>query len=157
MKVSENIYKVEKDNGYYTYYQVKGSRNGTNIEKYFTNLEQAIAYRDLVLPPKKTKYHAIKTEVDGITFDSKKEAKRYQELKRFEQLGLIKDLELQVPYVLIEKSEYGREIKYKADFVYFDRKNNTKVVEDVKGVKTPVYKLKKRIMAEKYGIEIQEV
>lgn len=103
---------------------------------------------------KKSKYHAKKTVLDGITFDSKKEAKRYLELKAMEKVGTIKNLQLQVPFILIEKSKYGRSIKYVADFVY--NRNGSKVVEDVKGVKTPVYKLKKRLMAEKYGIIVLE-
>ena len=72
-----------------------------------------------------------------------------------EKVGSIQNLQLQVPFVVIEKSEYGRSIEYGADFVYYN-KNGSKVVEDVKGVKTPVYKLKKRIMAEKYGIIVLE-
>lgn len=102
----------------------------------------------------KSKYNAKKVTVDGITFDSKKESKRYLELKAMEKVGAIQKLQLQVPFVLIEKSKYGRSIKYVADFVYI--KNGSKIVEDVKGVKTPVYKLKKRLMAEKYGIVILE-
>lgn len=100
------------------------------------------------------KYHNRKTSVDGIRFDSKKEAKRYLELKILEKAGAIKDLRRQVPYVLINKSRYGRAIKYVADFVYYE--DNKLVVEDVKGVKTPVYKLKKRLMAERFGIEVKE-
>lgn len=103
---------------------------------------------------KKSKYNAKKVTVDGITFDSKKESKRYLELKAMEKVGSIQNLQLQVPFILIEKSKYGRSIKYVADFVY--NRNGSKVVEDVKGVKTPVYKLKKRIMAEKYGIIVLE-
>lgn len=105
---------------------------------------------------KESKYKAKKTTIDGITFDSKKESKRYLQLKAMEKVGAISKLQLQVPFVLIEKSSYGRSIKYVADFVYYN-KNGSKVVEDVKGVQTPVYKLKKRLMAEKYGILIQEV
>ena len=100
------------------------------------------------------KYHNRKTSVDGIRFDSKKEAKRYLELKILEKAGAIKDLRRQVPYVLINKSRYGRAIKYVADFVYYE--DNKLVVEDVKGVRTPVYKLKKRLMAERFGIEVKE-
>ena len=100
------------------------------------------------------KYHNSKTVIDGIRFDSKKEAKRYLELKILEKAGVIKDLRRQVPYVLINKSRYGRAIKYVADFVYLE--NGQLVVEDVKGVRTPVYKLKKRLMAEVYGIEVKE-
>lgn len=100
------------------------------------------------------KYHNSKTVIDGIRFDSKKEAKRYLELKILEKAGVIKELKRQVPYILIDKSCYGRAIKYVADFVYLE--NGQLVVEDVKGVRTPVYKLKKRLMAEVYGIEIKE-
>ena len=102
-----------------------------------------------------TKYHAKKTEIDGIIFDSMKEAKRYKQLKIFERAGLIKGLQLQVPFVLIDKSSHGRAIKYVADFVYTE--DNKMVVEDVKGFKTDVYKLKKRLLAERYGIVIREV
>ena len=101
-----------------------------------------------------SKYHARKTEVDGIVFDSKKEALRYRELLLLQRAGVIKGLRMQVPYTLIEKSKYGREIKYVADFVY--RENEEMVVEDTKGIKTPVYRLKKRLLAEIYGIEIKE-
>lgn len=100
------------------------------------------------------KYHNSKTVIDGIRFDSKKEAKRYLELKILEKAGVIKELKRQVPYILIDKSCYGRAIKCVADFVYLE--NGQLVVEDVKGVRTPVYKLKKRLMAEVYGIEVKE-
>lgn len=101
-----------------------------------------------------SKYRNLKTEVNGITFDSKKEAKRYQELKLLERAKVISDLRLQVPYVLFPKSQYGRVVKYIADFVYIE--NGQEIVEDCKGMRTDVYKLKKRLMAEKYGIVIKE-
>lgn len=104
--------------------------------------------------PKKSKYNAVKTEVDGIKFDSKHEASRYRELRVLEQAGEITNLRLQVPFELIPKSKYGMPIRYIADFVY--NENDQLIVEDAKGVKTPIYKLKKRMMAEKYGIEIRE-
>lgn len=100
------------------------------------------------------KYNAKKTVVDGITFDSKKEAKRYGELLLLQRAGVISNLQLQVPYILINKSKYGRAIKYVADFVYYENKQI--VVEDVKGIRTPVYRLKKRLFEEKYGIKILE-
>ena len=104
-----------------------------------------------------SKYHNKKTVVDGITFDSKKEAKRYLELKTLERCGVITDLRLQAPYVLIDKSNHGRAIKYIADFVYYDRGLKKEVVEDTKGFRTDVYKLKKRLLAERYGIDIKEL
>ena len=103
-----------------------------------------------------SKYHAKRTEVDGIKFASKKEAKRYQELKILQENGVITNLRLQVPFILFEKSEYGRVIKYIADFVYYDLNEHSEIVEDSKGFRTDVYKLKKRMMGEKYGIKIKE-
>lgn len=101
------------------------------------------------------KYHNKKTVLNGIKFDSKKEAMRYRDLKLMEKAGEIENLRLQVPYVIIPKSKYGRAIKYIADFVYL--KDGVEIVEDTKGVKTPVYKLKKRLLAESHDIEIKEV
>lgn len=104
-----------------------------------------------------SKYHNQKVVVDGIKFDSKKEAKRYQELRLLRRTGEINNLRLQAPYVLIDKSKYGRAIKYIADFVYYDNGLKKEIVEDTKGYRTDVYKLKKRLMAERYGIEIKEL
>ena len=101
------------------------------------------------------KYHAQPTIVDGIRFASRKEAARYRELRLLEQAGAIQDLRLQVPFVLLPKSQYGRAVKYIADFVYIE--NDRQVVEDAKGYRTDVYKLKRRLMAELLGTEIKEV
>lgn len=100
-----------------------------------------------------SKYKAKRTEVDGIKFASQKEARRYLQLKALEKDGCISDLRMQVPYILIPKSKYGRAVKYIADFVYTIAGET--IIEDVKGVLTPVYKLKKRMMAEK-GLEVKE-
>lgn len=105
--------------------------------------------------PKKSKYGAVKTEVDGIKFDSKREALRYQELRLLEQAGEITNLRLQVPFELIPKSKHGMPVRYIADFTYNDL-NGQLIVEDAKGVKTPVYRLKRRMMAERYDIKIKE-
>lgn len=103
---------------------------------------------------KKSKYKAVKTEVNGIKFDSKKEARRYKELKILEKADEIKSLELQPRFLLQEKFKYNgktiRKIEYVADFRYIDEKGNT-IVEDVKGMKTEVYKIKKKIFLKKYG------
>lgn len=96
----------------------------------------------------KRKYNNIKTVVDGIKFDSKKEAKRYGELKLLEQAGEISVLRLQVKFNLSVCS-------YVADFVYYD-KNKIMVVEDCKGMKTPVYNLKKKMVKHELGIDILE-
>lgn len=101
-----------------------------------------------------SKYKSKTTYVDGRKFSSKKEANRFVELKLMERAKAIHDLQMQVPFPLIKKSPYGREIKYYADFVYYE--GDRMVVEDTKGYRTDVYKLKKRLMAEIYGIEIKE-
>jgi hypothetical protein len=106
------------------------------------------------------KYHNKKTVVDGITFDSKHEAERYKELRMLQIAGEISELRLQVPYELIPlmklNGETFRSTKYVADFVYKD-KNGNEIVEDAKGMKTDVYKLKKKLMAYIHHIIIQEV
>ena len=101
------------------------------------------------------KYHARPTLVDGIRFDSRKEAARYRELRLLERAGEIQGLQLQVPFLLLPKSQYGRPVKYIADFVYIQ--GGRQVVEDAKGYRTDVYKLKRRLMAELLGIEIKEM
>lgn len=123
-----------------------------------------------------TKYHNRKVTVDGITFDSQKEAVRFQELRLLERAGAISELRRQVKYILIpaqreESSETfkkgskkgllkpGRvieqECSYIADFVYFQ--DGKTVVEDAKGVRTPEYIIKRKLMLLNYGIKIKEV
>lgn len=118
----------------------------------------------------RSKYKAKKVTVQGITFDSQKEAKRFQELYLLERAGKIKDLRRQVKFVLIpaqyEPDTVGvrggkirgklieRECSYKADFVYIE--NGKQVVEDTKGYKTPEYKIKKKLMLSVHGIRIKE-
>lgn len=101
-----------------------------------------------------SKYHAVKETVDGIKFASKKEASRYRQLVLLEKAKAIQDLKLQVAFPLIRRSRWGKEIKYVADFTYYE--DGVLVVEDTKGFRTDVYKLKKRLMGELYGIEIRE-
>ena len=103
-----------------------------------------------------SKYKAIRTEIDGIWFASKKEAKRYQQLLLLEQAGEITHLELQPIYPIIYKGE--KICRYQADFRYFDTKKRMRVLEDVKGMKTPVYRLKKKLVEAFYpGTKITEV
>lgn len=108
-----------------------------------------------------SKYHNQKTVIDGITFDSKHEGHRYWELKMMERAGEIRDLQLQYPFELLPAQKEGkkcveRAVKYVADFVYYD-KNGNLVVEDAKGVKTELYRLKKKMLRYFKGIEIKEV
>ena len=93
------------------------------------------------------KYNNIKTEIDGITFDSKKEANRYCELVLLKKAGAIKDLETQPKFPLYVNT--NKVCSYIADFRYFDIGKHEWVVEDVKSTetKTPLYKLKKKLLA----------
>lgn len=99
------------------------------------------------------KYGNIKTIVDGIKFDSKREAAHYGELKLRQRAGEIFELELQPKYPLIVNGV--KVATYIADFRY--KENGATVVVDVKGMKTPVYNLKKRLMKATLGIDIVEV
>ena len=124
----------------------------------------------------RNKYGNRKITVDGVTFDSKKEAARYRELKLLERAGKISFLELQAKYVLIPaqrapssdtykrgpnkgKPKPGKllekECSYIADFSYL--RDGRFVVEDTKGVRTEVYKIKRKLMLERYGIQISEI
>ena len=111
------------------------------------------------------KYHNFKIHTDDGIFDSKREYKRWQELKLMERAGDITDLQRQVEFSLIpsqkrqiplkngQKTERG--IKYKADFVY--RNNGEIVVEDAKGFKTPEYVIKRKLMLFIHHIEVIEI
>jgi hypothetical protein len=102
-----------------------------------------------------SKYRAIKTEVDGVLFDSKREAAHYCELKLRQKAGEIDLLELQPEFALVVSGVVVG--KYRADFRYVLTHNGELVVDDSKGFRTPVYRLKKKIVEAIYGIEIQEV
>jgi hypothetical protein len=112
--------------------------------------------------PQASKFGNQKTEIDGIVFASRHEATRYVELRYMERAGLIWGLKTQVPYELIpaQRDESGkvveRAVTYIADFVYWTD-SRTCVVEDAKGYRTDVYKLKKKLMLYVHGIRIQEV
>lgn len=104
--------------------------------------------------PKSSKYHAQPCEVDGVRFDSKKEAKRYEELKQLGMAGELWDLELQPRFPLhVLSAELG---VYRGDFAYQTAAG--RVVEDVKGyLKTPIYRWKAKHVLAEYGITIVEV
>lgn len=102
----------------------------------------------------KNKYNARKTLIDGIMFDSAAEAHRYKELKLLERAGEICNIRVQVPFIFLL---HGKKMfTYSADFVYRN-KNQLFVVEDVKGVKTPVYRLKKKLIEAQHEITINEI
>lgn len=98
------------------------------------------------------KYRNKKTKIDGIKFDSLKEARRYTVLKALQKAGKISDLRLQVPYELIPTVRYKgktyRKAVYYADFVYII--GNEEIVEDVKGYETDVFKLKLKMLLNRY-------
>lgn len=109
------------------------------------------------------KFNAQPTEVDGIRFDSKKEATRYRELKLRERAGEIVGLTLQPAFTL--HSANGVAIgTYKADFAYNELRGRIgsnagsgAIVEDVKGFKTPLYRWKKKHVEAEYRLTIREV
>ncbi len=104
---------------------------------------------------RRSKYGSVRTEVDGIRFDSKAEAARYGELSLLLRSGAISDLRRQVRYPLTVN---GMKVcDYLADFTYVDAKTGKTITEDVKGTLTDVYRLKKKLMAAIHGITIQEV
>jgi glutamine synthetase type III len=128
----------------------------------------------------RSKYGAVRTEVDGITFASKAEARRYAELRLLEKAGEITKLQLQPKFdIYVDNFTVAERLKasarraslprvkvctYVADFAYdiktlsaSENDRYERVVEDVKGMKTPVYRLKKKLVEAQYGIRIQEI
>ena len=118
----------------------------------------------------RSKYGAKKVTIDGITFDSQREAKRFRELSLLERAGQVTDLQRQVKFVLIpsqyEPDTIGarggvrrgklleREVSYVADFVYVQ--DGKRIVEDTKGFKTKDYIIKRKLMLWVHGIHIKE-
>lgn len=103
-----------------------------------------------------SKYHNIKTRTtDGVVHDSIKEANRWCELNLLLKAGIITDLQRQVKFELLPKQEGERAVHYIADFVYTE--NGKKVVEDVKGVRTKEYLLKRKMLLYFHGIKIKEI
>lgn len=106
------------------------------------------------------KYNAKKVRIDDITFDSKAEGRRYQELKLLLKAKLISNLILQPEFTLqqkyIKNGKVIQAIKYRADFLY--QENGMFIVEDVKGMKTKDYKIKKKLFEFRYPcLEIREI
>jgi len=101
------------------------------------------------------KYNAKPTVLDGFRFASKAEARRYSELLLLQRSGEISELELQPPFPLVVNGvKVGT---YIADFRYRCKYTDPLIVEDVKGIKTPLYRLKKKHVEAQYGITITEV
>ncbi len=124
-----------------------------------------------------SKYRSRKVIKDGVTYDSRKEYRRYCELLLLERAGVITDLQRQVKFELIPaqyetvprySDKTGKRLKdgrrcieqavsYYADFVYTDAKTGERVVEDTKGMKTEKYIIKRKLMLWLHGIRIKEV
>lgn len=122
------------------------------------------------------KYYNVKTKTsDGTVFDSRKEARRYDQLLLLQRAGEISDLKRQVPYELVPnqyityerysktgkrlkdgKKLIERKVEYVADFVYTETKSGEVVVEDTKGIRTKDYVLKRKLMRYVHGIKIRE-
>lgn len=119
-------------------------------------------YKNYKEKEKKNKYSNKKVIVDGEEFDSQLEADRWKELNLLQKANQIEDLRRQVRFNLQprykKKGKTIQEINYFADFVYYDLKKKHYVVEDTKGYRTEVYRLKKKIFEYKYPeLEIREI
>lgn len=125
---------------------------------------------------RRNKYRNDKVTYKGISFDSKKEARRYSELLLLERAGAITDLQRQVRFELIPAQyenfeRYGKRgkrlkdgkrcieksVTYIADFVYKDLKTGETVVEDTKGMRTEAYIIKRKLMLKVHNIKIREI
>ena len=133
--------------------QVRIGKGGSAVEK---SLKRPIL--------KGRKYRNQKVVIDGITFDSKREAGRYQELKALAARNLIEDLRHQVPFELAPGVKFSDEsrkkpaLRYVADFAY--KLDGRLVVEDVKSAitaKAAAYRIKRHLMLSVHGIEVREV
>ena len=125
-----------------------------NINKKVERKDNNLAYRR----NRKSKYGNKKTTIGNEKYDSRKEARRYLELKRLEEQGEISELRKQVKFELIPKQDGERAVRYYADFTYIQ--NGELVVEDVKSPVTRengVYIIKRKLMLYKHGIRIKEI
>jgi hypothetical protein len=119
-----------------------------------SDLSPALAKRIGVPATKVAKYRAAPVWIDGIRFASQREARRYGELLALVKAGLIANVQVQPAYVVSLNGIVC--CTYKADYRY-QTPDGAWVVEDVKGIRTSVYKLKKRLVEAQYGIRIVEV
>jgi Protein of unknown function (DUF1064) len=128
----------------------------------------------IIVPGRSSKYGAVPTTVDGIRFDSAKEARRYGELRLLEKTGAIRDLEIQpkFPIDVVQLWDDGHWTwrqgerlplvqcgVYTADFRYRDAATDLLIIEDVKSgpTKTAAYRLRKRLIEAIHGVKISEV
>lgn len=110
----------------------------------------------------RNKMHAQKCMVGALKFDSKAEARRWVELERLARAGFILNLQRQVVFVLAPGVKYkGAKratpaLRYVADFMYKDASTGARIVEDVKGMRTQAYKIKRHLMLALLGIDVHE-
>lgn len=116
-----------------------------------------VAPPDIAAPAAYSKYNARKKEVGGILFDSSGEAEAYCVLSRWQAMGAITGLELQPRFVLQVKAKGRRAIEYVADFRYWDVARKITVTADFKGFQTPVFKIKRKLFAERYPDAVLEI
>ena len=106
------------------------------------------------------KFSARKVEFDGYIFDSKKEYLRYLELRQLQKDKKIAELEVHPEYTIISANDKFKAVIYKADFYYVDV-NLNQIVEDVKGLKKgaaySLFKIKQKLMYDRYGIDVKEI
>jgi Protein of unknown function (DUF1064). len=121
----------------------------------------AAQLRDMQSKPAAQKYSAQRQTVDGITFDSKKEARRYKDLRMLELAGDIRDLQRQVVVELMGRdgpllTRTGRKMKITVDFSYVDVRTGLTVYEDAKGMPTRDYEVRRAVAAAQ-GVQVVEV
>ncbi|MDX0530767.1 DUF1064 domain-containing protein [Sinorhizobium medicae] len=114
---------------------------------------RAIREADLIERP--SKYRNKKTTVDGVKFDSKREAEFYSSLKQLERAGQVYEVELQKPYALTVNGQLV--CTYKADFAFYDAIQKRNRVVDIKGVATKDFVIKKKLMRAVFGIDVEVV
>ena len=108
------------------------------------------------------KYNNQKKTVDGLTFDSILEARRYTVLKSRLEAGTISDLRLQPHYTIMEgykdlSGTYIRPVQYIADFSYIINEDGRRIVEDAKGVRTEAYAIKRKLVRDRFGVDVVEI
>ena len=119
-----------------------------------SELLTAAQYKQAISGVKTSKYHAKRCEVDGINFASMRERNRYGHLKIRERVGEISNLRLQTRWPL--RNSRGEQIAvYVSDFDYIE--DEALVIEDTKGVRTPIYRLKKKWFESEYRTQIREL
>lgn len=124
--------------------------------------QSIVEWRDSPRKKGGQKYGNIKTEVDGVKFDSRAEARRWADLLLLQRAGEIRDLQRQVEFELVPKQArpsggIERPVAYVADFTYIDSKTGRQVVEDVKGASPDVWIIKRKLMLHVHGIEVREI